>query len=395
MSDEDSFTEITERGWLERAGSSFAGVIIGLLMFVASFPLLVWNEKRAVEAITALDAGARSVISVSSESVDPANEGRLVHVAGMTGAIGRLEDPVFRIGASDILRLERQVEMFQWREEEESTTEKSVGGKETTKTTYRYVKVWSDSQIDSSKFKRPEGHVNPTMPYRGQVLDARPVKLGAFTLDASQVRQIDSFEALPPVDVPLPSGFRWLGDSLYRGDSADNPRIGDLRVRFQVVRAQMVTVVAQQVGGALTAYHGAHDHVIDLVRGGAQSADAMFKAAKAEENALTWILRLVGFVLMLIGLSLLASPLAWLASVLPFLESIINGAAFIIALLLSLPLTLVTIALSWLAFRPLIGGGLLVAAVLLLIGLRKILPNRRRVAAVGGAAMPPMPPPRP
>lgn len=388
MSDDDSFTEITERGWLERAGSSFAGVIIGLLLFIASFPLLVWNEKRAVDAIVALDAGARTVVSVSSESVDPVNEGRLVHVAGMTGAIGRLEDPVFRIGASDILRLERHVEMYQWREEEESTTEKSVGGKETTKTTYRYVKVWSDSQIDSAKFKRPDGHANPTMPYRGQVLDARPVKLGAFTLDTSQVRQIDSFEPLPPADVPLPAGFRWLGDSLYRGESADTPRIGDVRVRFRVVRAQMVTVVAQQVGGALTAHHGARDHVIDLVQVGVQSADALFKQAKADENTLTWILRLVGFAVMLIGLSLLASPLAWLASVLPFLETIVNGAAFIIALVLSLPLTLITIALSWLAFRPLIGGGLLIVAVLVLVGLRRILPGRR------GASLPPSLSPR-
>lgn len=83
---------------------------------------------------------------------------------------------------------------------------------------------------------------------------------------------------------------------------------------------------------------------------------------------------------MLVGIALLASPLTWLASVLPFLASIVGFAAFGIALIAAVPLTLLTIALSWLAFRPLIAGGLIVAAVVLTLAIRRLVPRRRSAA---------------
>jgi hypothetical protein len=54
-----------------------------------------------------------------------------------------------------------------------------------------------------------------------------------------------------------------------------------------------------------------------------------------------------------------------LASVLPFLGGIAEAGIFIVALSLSLPLTLFTIAAAWIAHRPIIGALLLVAGAAL------------------------------
>lgn len=378
---EDSVTVVTERSWGSRFAGSLAGILIGILLFLASFPLLVWNEGRAVDAIVALDAGAGMVVSVPADAVDRGNEGRLIHVTAMAAATGPLLDPVFAAGGPDLLRLERRVEMYQWLERKESTTETSVGGKETTRTTYSYTRGWSHEAIDSSAFQRPEGHANPAMPYRGQVVDARPVKLGAFTLDPAQLRQIDAFEPLAPTaDRALPAGFRRDGDLVLRGDP-QSPQIGDLRITFRAVPAQTVSVVARQSGGGLAAYRAPNGHVIDLVRIGDHDAASMFRQAKADEALLTWILRGAGFLMMLFGIALLSSPLAWLASVLPFLAGFVNFAALLVAIIVAVPLTLLTIGLSWLAFRPLIGGGLIAAAVVLAVGLRWLAARRRQAAA--------------
>lgn len=388
MSDDDTFTEVSEKGWLDRLGGSLAGMLFGVIMVLGSVALLIWNEGRAVEAIAALDAGAKAVVSISPDAAIPANDGRLVHVTGPATAARLLKDPAFHVGGPGLLRLERRVEMYQWREEEESKTETSVGGKETTRTDYRYSKRWSEEPIDSSAFKKPAGHVNPPMPYRSQVTNAHPVKLGAFTLDASEVRQIDAFEPIASEDggTDLPPGFRWVGEQLVRGVS-DSPQVGDLRVSFRIVRAQTISVVALQSAGGLTPYHGSNGWDIDLVRVGVQGPEVMFQQAKADENTFTWIMRGLGFVMMLVGIVLVASPLAWLASVLPFLEGIVNAAAFGLGLIIALPLTLLTIALSWLAFRPLIGGGLIVAAIVLAIVARRLVPRRRH----GGEAIGPEP----
>lgn len=378
---EDSVMVVTERSWGSRFAGSLLGALFGILLFLGSFPLLVWNEGRAVDAIVALDAGSGMVVSVPPDAVDRGNEGSLVHVTAVATATVPLLDPVFAAGGADLLRLERRVAMYQWHEHEKTTTETTVGGTEITRTTYRYTRGWSDEAIDSSAFQRPDGHGNPAMPYRGQVFDARPVKLGAFTLDPGQVRQIDAFEPLAPArDAELPAGFRREGEAIYRGATPDDPKIGDLHIAFRAVPAQTISVVARQSGGGLAAYRAPNGHVINLVRTGDHDAASMFRQAKADEALLTWILRGAGFLMMLFGIALLSSPLAWLASVLPFLAGIVNFAALLVAIIVATPLTLLTIGLSWLAFRPLIGGGLIAAAVVLAIGLRWLAARRRQAA---------------
>jgi hypothetical protein len=61
-----------------------------------------------------------------------------------------------------------------------------------------------------------------------------------------------------------------------------------------------------------------------------------------------------------------------LAAVLPPLEWLVSTGAFLVALTLSVPLTLLTIAVAWIAHRPVIGGALLIAAIGSLLLLRKL-----------------------
>ena len=364
MADDDSFTVTQHRTWFSRMGDSIAGVIVGLLLFAVSFVVLFWNESRAVDAITALDLGAKTVVSVSAERVDPANQGRLIHLSGPVTVPAALEDKQFRVSAANALRLSRQVEMYQWVETEEQKTEKSVGGGETTTTTYRYSRQWREGAVESSRFKRPEGHHNPAMHHTSRRIDAQGAKIGAFTLDHSQITQLDAFEPLPVTgDTPALPGFRWVGEQLYRGTSPQDPQVGDLRVSFSVVTATSLSVVAAQSGNTLAEYTTTQGYGINLAAIGTHTAAAMFTQAKQDEATLTWILRGVGFLLMLFGLMLMSSPLHWLASLLPLLESVVSAATFVMALAVALPLTLVTIALAWLTYRPLLAGGLILGGL--------------------------------
>ena len=53
MSD-DSFSEITSESWFGRLASAIKGVLIGIVLFVIAFPLLWWNEGRAVRTAKGL-----------------------------------------------------------------------------------------------------------------------------------------------------------------------------------------------------------------------------------------------------------------------------------------------------------------------------------------------------
>ena len=116
MSDDfsaDSVTEVTTTGWLQRSGQSILGALIGILLVLGSIILLWWNEGRAVEAIRALDRGAGQVVEAQAGAVDPAKDGKLVHLSGTMEPKSPARDTAFGVGADNLLRLRRTVEMYQ------------------------------------------------------------------------------------------------------------------------------------------------------------------------------------------------------------------------------------------------------------------------------------------
>jgi len=367
MSDDysnDSVTEVTTTGWLQRIGQSVVGALIGLLLVIGSVILLWWNEGRAVEAIRALDRGAKQVIEAQASAVDPTNEGKLVHLSGMMETKAPARDAAFGVGADNLLRLKRTVEMFQWVEHKEAHSHKNLGGSETTETTYSYRKEWADHPVDSSHFHEAGGHGNPSMPVRSATIDSQDVRLGAYKIDRGVLDAASAFASFDPGQATsLPAGYSKTGDTLYRGSDPNAPAIGDVRVHYKAVPAQTMSVVAVQTGGVLAAFHDANGYKIALADAGVVPGAVMFKEKAQEESVFTWILRAVGFVLMLIGFWLMGSPLGVVLGVIPLLETMAEAGAFLIALIVSVPLTLVVIAAAWMAHRPLIGVGLIVGAI--------------------------------
>lgn len=91
-----------------------------------------------------------------------------------------------------------------------------------------------------------------------------------------------------------------------------------------------------------------------------------------EENTLvTKVLRVSGWLMLWLGIYLLFSPiiytLSWIPLVGYFLSTGFGLVACLFALILSIVLSLLTIAIAWIAYRPLFGL-LLLGAVALLVG---------------------------
>ena len=179
----DQVTTVTSTGWLGRLGGSVTGALIGVGLVIGAVVLLGWNESKEVAALRTLALAARLVVEAPPGHIDPALEGRLVHLSGALAAAAPARDPMFGVASADALRLERRVEMFQWQENASSSTEKSLGGGSTTTTTYNYQKVWADRAIDSGPFHARAGHVNPPLPVSHLTSDAAEVRLGPYRVD--------------------------------------------------------------------------------------------------------------------------------------------------------------------------------------------------------------------
>jgi len=108
------FTEVSSTSWFSRIMESIKGVLIGGLLLLVSFPLLAWNEYNAVNTAQSLAEGGKALVTVPTDKVDQANEGKFVHFSGKATTDNTLKDEEFGVSSPKTIRLKRQVEMYQW-----------------------------------------------------------------------------------------------------------------------------------------------------------------------------------------------------------------------------------------------------------------------------------------
>jgi len=388
-------TETTSESWFSRLGNSIKGILTGIVLFLAAGALLFWNEGRAVKRAQDLAEGRAAVREAETSKVDPSQIGQLIHLSGEATTTEVLKDDVFDVELT-ALRLFREVEMYQWEENSKSEKKKKLGGGTETVTTYTYNKTWASNLIQSSDFKEKEGHENPaSMPLDDFQASAKEVTLGAYSLGESIASQIGSSEDLavdklpasgPPAGITRP--MQLANGGVYFGFDPGTPAIGDMRVKFRVVRPQVVSIIAGlQQPNKLQPWKTPRGGSLAEVATGVKTADEMFTAAEEMNKMMTWILRAVGLILMFIGVKMLLEPLAIVADVVPFLGDLLRIGTGIVAFLVALPSALIVIAVGWLVYRPVMGIGLLVVAGALLFWLFGMARSRRatRLAQPGQA----------
>jgi hypothetical protein len=365
----DTFTETTSKSWLQRIVNSVVGVSVGLALVVASIVGIFWNEGRAIDTARALAEGAGAVVSVDASAVDPANEGKLVHVMGAASATAPLADPQFPVKATG-LKLTRAVEMYQWRQQERSETRNKLGGGAETVTTYAYSRDWGASRNDSDAFRRPEGHANPPMAFARREFVAGDAKLGAFALPPDLLGQLGDGARID-VDPAILAGRpaqtppeQIVDGILYLGANPAAPQVGDLKLSYWLTPNGPVSAIGRQTGGGISPYQTKAGGTLYIIDSGELEAAQMFKQAESENAILTWAIRGGALLAMFIGFTLIVAPLSVLASVIPFLGSLVGAGAGLTAFVLTLVVGPLTIAIAWFAVRPLMSIGVVAAGLI-------------------------------
>lgn len=241
--------------------------------------------------------GGADVQTIAPAKLSPDTNGQLVYIKGIAQSGNPIEDKFF--GKFDgALAVSRIVEIYEWQEVQPG----------------EYQKIWSEDLIDSSKFKDAANHTNPTEKLPdSQTMEAEKFSVGVYDLSAQLARQLpvkgkngwqdlpytpEQYQALPDAGR---NAYKLRDGALYYGMDADNPRIGDMRVRFEKRPPVTVSVLAMQSGNQLTAYRDG-DMIIAKLRVGGADKDAMVEDAGVSGGGIMrWLLALVGFVLTLAG----------------------------------------------------------------------------------------------
>lgn len=412
-----------------RLGNSFKGIIGGIVLIIIGICLLWWNEKRTVYRSRALSTGRGAVVEGAYDTLNSADEGKLVHISGSAKTDSILKDEVFQVSAN-AFALRRSVQMYQWIEEKEETTKEKLGGSEETTITYTYRKEWSSFRADSSKFEEA-GHDNPQMRFTSQEWFTRMATFGAHKLTDSQIHRIggnavlsvesipqikEAIDALKAADAKaaeavksgleeaaktqegvtaqalavqankLENGLFGIPElknyenGFYLGKDPANPEVGDLRISFSCIASPAdVSIICQQLKDTFAPYATKTGN-LDEMANGIVSADLMFTSAEKSNKLIAWILRFLGFILISAGIRKILDPLATLGAVVPFIGRIIGAGASFIANVLGAVISLVVIAVAWIFYRPVLGIILLVIGAGLIVLLVKKGGSKSNVA---------------
>lgn len=385
-----AYQEVTKTSYGSRLGNSLKGILTGLVLLVAAIVLLWWNEGRAVKVSKMLKAAETECVDVASvDSVDPALEGKLIHATAVAKTDEVLTDPDYGLSVNAI-RLERDVEYYQWVEHSSSETKDKIGGGQETTTTYTYSKEWVSGPVDSGSFKDPDyqgsNYVRTTVPEN--TVTAQKVDFGAYVLPQAMVGAIPAGTAVNvPDSVANGVDIFVQGNTVYYGENPQTPAVGDVRVSFSEADGGVASILGQVKGNTFESFKHKNGKSLMVLRMGEHSQEEMFESEKASNKFILWLVRILGIILMISALRMMFDILVAILKVLPFLGNIAQVGVNLVTSVVGFILSLVVIMIAWVAYRPLLAVVLalvIVALVCFLISKSKKAPAAADAAAPAG-----------
>lgn len=377
-------------GFLERLSETAGGTLVGVGLFFLSIYVLFTNEGRALQTASSLEEGLSQVMSLGSfSSLDLQNDNRLVHLSAVLQTTQPLHDPNYRVVVQAV-KLKRQVEMYQWVEYHDSK-DYQEDGQTKTETTYTYNTEWKSELINSRNFDKEIGHQNPSaMAVESVTVVAPEVRVGPFVLSEGLVEQINNFKTLSLRDFNAFTLDPFLSiddDYFYHTQYPRRPEVGDVRVRFSFAGlsgetsphgpAQTVSIVAMQRGEQLLPFKTKSGDTLEILYLEELSAEEVFAREHQYNSMKTWGLRAAGWALMFLSIQLTMRIIYTLVDWVPILRELVSVGLKIFALCVSCSLSLITIGVGWLFYRPLVAAALGALALLPVFLARSGLPAKK------------------
>ncbi len=237
-----------------RTGTSMRGLVlnvVGALLVLAGIGLVAMTARSLLNyrAVASLHGG--EVVDLGANAQPGAGQhGSMVRVVGTPTVVEAPHDPDFNLRVNTTM-LVRHVEMFQWREVR-------VGSG------VHYELDWVDHLLDAGHFEDPKGHANPvSFPISGKQFDAGLVQIGGFKLGPVLLHAIPGTQRITPDPGALPenlaASFSRYQDYLVTSARPGDPRLGDVRVSWNEVPLQQLTIVGRIDGDRLVAATDAAD----------------------------------------------------------------------------------------------------------------------------------------
>ena len=269
---------------------------LGAVVLLIGVGVAAVTEKGQIDYRAQMMRHGGDVLDLGANGRPDADvQGYMVRVVGPLQVVESPLDTQFNQQTNQPVLI-RHVQMFQWHQ-------MKYGGP------VSYELDWEDKPIDSSHFDHPEGHSNPgSFPIESAQFDAGLVRVNDFVLSPALVHALTGSQPIAPDLRNLPSNlaasFSLYDDHLVTSAVPSNPQVGDLRVSWDAVPVQTVTIVAKVDGNKLIPASDAADGVGFAVQDGDVPISDIFSDLPLPPEH-RWLRRIFALVLATLGTALL------------------------------------------------------------------------------------------
>ena len=407
----DNFTQVPIHSYSNRVGggSNLKSMIVSPIMLLVGIWILISNEGKSIKQHQGIQGGgggfgsggSGSIVEIKARDddgtirIDERQDNKLVHIVGTFEPTTIANDYILGVSPppkkanNTLLVLRRKVEMYQWIEERTiDSKRKKGGGSSTTKQIITYKKQWRSDHVASNKFHQPDDHVNPTtMRFTTQYFTGTPLHVGEYVLSEDIVEQMfiqneESFsdkgnEWYKSYDEKLLGKIRKknipdettkkdasnYGDGFFFGKDPAYPQVGDLKISYDYIPTQTISIIARQSSDTLVGYmnqDGSESSTTCLIEPGTHTIKEMLAKEKTQrgktKNNSSWAMRFLGYLILLVAFQLSMEPLSTfgIADSVPILSDLLETGSGVFALLSATIVTFIIVGLSWLFVRPLL-----------------------------------------
>lgn len=348
----------------KKKGGIFLMVLGGWFLLFGTV-LLLMGEIVTLRTGRMLDEGSKVMVEAGDlASVDPILDGKFVHAVARLSTDEILSDPAFGFSANAIA-LKRNVLYYQY---VESTHKEVVGedsdGDDITQTVYEYDKRWVDHPVKSSGFFSEKYKNFTLMQIDTTDTWAKQIRVGAYRLTSPLRKQLTERTGAPVdgIDPAVLAPWNekaeralgvpgdWVsldGTGIFIGADPGNPQIGDVRVSYDVILPQDVSLLACVSGDSLTFFRAGRSRIAYLKQG-SHDAESMMLDQGNEKKETSAMGRVMGFLHAIFGFWLILKGLSKREGKAKWAVALTSGKLFWPALLIALGWTFAICSLPWL-----------------------------------------------
>lgn len=318
---------------------------VGFVFFATGLLALIYIESKSL----ALQEMA-SVVNEKMKVIETREdlEGRdsaIVYLCDtLRPSTTHLADSVFKLGVLGALYLRRVAEIYEWVEEERSSSGSSDKS-------YSYYRSWEEYLINSDNFRYRKGRDNPVFKeFSSQLYLPDSLELMGVGVDTAFVCELDDYDWLA---LPSRSKVAFVnakakvsGAHYYFGADPDSPAVGDERVRFEYLAQGLVSLIGFYDGVRLHGLRTAAGDVYYPMKRGAVDPEELHGKMNTDIIAFRFG-RVFLLVFILVGAGLLAFQIGKREDLKPFIRSYLRPRPARHGLLFGLGVYLLTLSVMW------------------------------------------------